>query len=73
MFAADEENPDCIQCTSFDLARLDECEIGEEVASETGTWKACRDKNDWTFIENVGKFRIMAFKNLISLKNYLIG
>lgn len=71
MFASDEKEPNSLEATQFDLLRIDDLEIGQKLDSETGTFSVVRYKNEWLLLELSGK--TMEFKNLNTLKAYLIG
>ncbi|MEK6879546.1 MAG: hypothetical protein AABY22_08065 [Nanoarchaeota archaeon] len=73
MFSANEQDPRFLECTDFDIVKLEDCQVGDEVCSETGTWKAFRYKDEWCLIELIGEHDVLSFKKLGTLKNYLLG
>ena len=71
MFATEEdENSKSLKPTTFDIARLEDLEIGQKVEGEIGNWQVFRYKNDYTLICNKIKTPRI-FKKLKDLINFL--
>ncbi|MEK6880268.1 MAG: hypothetical protein AABY22_11695 [Nanoarchaeota archaeon] len=63
MFAADEDDTNSTKLTDFDLARLEDLDVGESFEGEYGNFKILRYKNSYVvFLKNC--FRRKDFNEL---------
>ena len=71
MLASDEKEPHNLESTPFDLARIEDMDVGDRVESETGTFTVLRYVAEYLLLETKGRAR--KFASLRTLKAFLVG
>lgn len=69
MFDTEENEPFGLECTAFDIIRIEAMEVGEKIDSETGLFSVLRYEKEYTLIEHNGD--IKTFLELERLIDFL--
>lgn len=71
MLASGEKEPHGLESTPFDIARIEDMDVGGKVESETGTFTVLRYAKEYLLLETKGGVR--KFASLRTLKAFLVG